>query len=208
MKALDIVNHKYGRLTVIRRLGSKKRLVYWECKCICGNTIEVSTGNLRSGNTTSCGCKRKDTIKEVCTTHGMVKSNEYQIWAGMKARCSYKKHTVYKRYGGAGIRVCKRWNESFENFYADMGPRPSLKHSIDRIDSTGMYEPGNCRWATPTEQIRNRSNTRHLVYIGVRMTLAEFAECHRLDYDKVKYRLNLGKTPEEIINELGKTKYL
>lgn len=92
--------------------------------------------------------------------HGLRSKPEYEVWAGMKARCNNPTHVGYKRYGGKGISVCKRWSDSFLSFYTDVGPRPSKTHQIDRIDSLGNYEPGNCRWATVEENNQNRNTTK------------------------------------------------
>lgn len=98
------------------------------------------------------------------TTHGAARSYrqtlEYRSWIGMKERCSNPKNKCYASYGGRGIRVCDRWISDFSQFLADMGPKPSPKHSIDRIDNDGHYEPANCRWATTTQQVRNSRRTR------------------------------------------------
>jgi len=102
-------------------------------------------------------------------------AGERRIWHNMKARCERADHDSFPLYGGRGIAVCARW-QSFEAFLADMGPRPSSSHSIDRIDNDRGYEPGNCRWATPTEQGRNRRDNRLVTYSGREMTIAEAAE--------------------------------
>ena len=92
--------------------------------------------------------------------HGMTKSPEYEIWAGMKKRCYTKTNASYYRYGGRGITVCDKWKNSFLAFYKDMGKRPTDKHQIDREKNDGNYDPDNCRWITAKENVQNRSSTK------------------------------------------------
>ena len=129
---------------------------WWNCKCVCGKLIEVRGDRLTRGNTKSCGCVgRQNQIKAV-THHGMRTSAEYVAWTAMKARCQNLQNVNWENYGGRGIKVCERWLESFENFFADMGKRPSPAHSLDRKNNDGNYEPDNCRWATKKEQRLNQ----------------------------------------------------
>jgi hypothetical protein len=151
---LDLTGEKYGRLTPLKLLGRKNHHTFWLCRCECGKEITAAANSLRTGNTKSCGCFQRDKAAKISFKHGMCDSSEYGIWASMKRRCLNKKDEHYPSYGGRGIYICDRWLK-FENFYADMGPRPKGR-SIDRINNDGNYEPGNCRWATALEQVMNR----------------------------------------------------
>ncbi len=118
----------------------------------------------------------------------------------MRFRCSSPKATGYHRYGGRGIKVCDRWNNSFAAFYSDMGDPPSVRHTLDRYpNKDGNYEPGNCRWATQTQQARNMSRNRIVSVNGQKMTLVEAVQSKGLKYNTVLYRILRGKTPEEAL---------
>lgn len=155
-KALDLVGHKYNRLTVVSPAAKQGKIYYWNCLCDCGKTTIVCTSNVRHGQVKSCGCLNKELHDARNITHGKTNTPEYIIWSAMKQRCLYEKGHKWVNYGGRGITICERWL-CFSNFYEDMGPRPSNKHSLDRINNDGNYEPSNCRWATNTEQCNNRA---------------------------------------------------
>jgi hypothetical protein len=158
----------FGRLTCICRVDPPESVVnsgnkYYLCQCSCGNEVVVPLSDLLSGHTKSCGCLHSELSAERNrlrnTTHGMGDTREYKSWAAMVARCTNEKHRSYGNYGGRGIKVCDRWRNSFENFYADMGDRPPGM-SLDRIDNDGDYTPDNCRLATTKEQNRNKRSNR------------------------------------------------
>lgn len=155
MKAKDFIGRKVGLLSVIAFTGSREHngvmRRFWLCRCDCGNEREYYSSCLTSGNLSSCGCIPKGPPLK----HGRSKSPEYRVWIGMRNRCHDKKNSRYADYGGRGIGVCARW-ASFENFFEDMGERPTDDHSIDRVDNNGNYEPGNCRWATRSVQQHNK----------------------------------------------------
>lgn len=162
-KAHYLGGKRFGRLIALRSLVIKKKksILHWECICDCGGSAIVSTDNLRRGNTTSCGCYKKEKTSERLLKHGDNRSNnkktpEYRAWYSMKTRCYNSNIKRYADYGGRGIRVCERWLSSYENFLEDMGRKPSSQHSLDRIDNNLNYEPSNCRWATHSEQNNNK----------------------------------------------------
>lgn len=126
----------------------------WLCVCDCGNKTRVSTGDLNKGNSTSCGCLRRERTSEVSLTHGMSKSSTYGTWREMLQRCNNPNNQDFQHYGGRGIEVCGRWKK-FENFLEDMGIRPEGL-SLDRRNNNGNYELSNCRWATIEMQVQNR----------------------------------------------------
>ena len=160
MLLLDLTGRKFGRLSVIARAGISNGEATWRCSCECGNTAVVRGYYLRNKVTQSCGCLHSEVSSKVYQnlrkTHGMTGTLEHTSWDQMRQRCMNPKHHAWKDYGGRGITVCSEWMNSFESFFRDMGRRPSVKYSLDRIDNDGNYEPGNCRWADWATQNRNR----------------------------------------------------
>lgn len=155
----DIVGQTFGRLTVVRLVDHATRRS-WLCRCSCGLEVVASDSSLRTGHKKSCGCLKTENVRSMHLKHGCARggkrSAEYRIWIGMIVRCENPRATNYPRYGGRGVAVCARWRDDFGAFLADVGPRPSGLHSLDRIDPTGNYEPANVRWADAATQSRNR----------------------------------------------------
>ena len=159
-------------------------------QCACGNTFEFAVQRVTGGYKKSCGCLKGGQFNK---THGLSYDRAYRIWGSMKARCNRKSHVAYKNYGGRGIRICSAWERSFDNFIDDMGMPPTDKHTIDRIDSNGNYEPSNCRWTTMKVQQRNRRNTLYVLYSGCKMRLTEYAENNNMTYSAAYMRLIRNK---------------
>ena len=194
-----VANQRFGRLVTLT-CSTKKRLgrsrIYWQCQCDCGNIILSRQDTLLNGGSQSCGCLRSELTSSRMRRHTkeLKESAAYGHWCAMRSRCYSKSAGNYYLYGAKGIIVCGRWRNSFENFVADMGQPPSKKHSLDRFpDKFGNYEPFNCRWATQTEQIRNRSNTVMATIAGVTKPAKEWHELHPIiPYDTFRYRVQHG----------------
>lgn|SRR5215469_6671225 len=147
----DLTNRRFGYLSVAWPVGQKKdRRLYWLCFCRCGKTRIIAGSTLASGNTRSCGCLHRETIR----THAGSHRPEYRIWEAIIQRCTNRKCKSWKNYGGRGITICEHWRD-FANFFHDVGPRPDPKLTIDRINNDGNYEPGNVRWTDRRTQSLN-----------------------------------------------------
>ena len=181
---LDITGRRFTRLYVVGLYEVRNKRAYWNCLCDCGNTLISRSDALKEGHTKSCGCWNTDRIR----THGRSTTPEFKTWQSILQRCENSKDANYPNYGGRGICVCERW-QKFQNFFIDMGPRPSNQHSIDRKDNDGNYEPDNCRWATRFEQMNNRSITLHLTFLNQTKPLGEWARQYGLKSNIVWNRI-------------------
>jgi len=188
-----LTGQSFGHLTVVEDLpGYKVR-----CRCACGSETVTSKGHVQSGHTRSCGCHKKAVIAAGANTrHGCKKSKEtsteYRIWINIKSRCYNPNVPAYAHYGGRGILMCSEWKDSFLNFLTDMGHRPSEKYTMERRDNNLGYSPDNCTWATSTEQVRNRRNTKRVDFKGESRIFAELCEQYNMPYTVVRDRISDG----------------
>jgi hypothetical protein len=193
------IGKTFGRVTVRRIVATTENgttKIRLDCACLCGKIWEPLADNVIRGATRSCGCVRSERCASgvLQRTHDISKTPEYQAWASMKKRCENPKHRCYQYYGGRGIKIAKRWlgKNGFINFFLDMGQRPSLNHSLDRINNNGNYKPSNCRWATRIEQVRNRRNSKRVTINGFSGTLIEAAEWGGVPFELLRHRYRRG----------------
>lgn len=201
MRVYSLFEKTFVRWTVVARAentpGGQSR---WLCRCLCGREKVVTGSVLTRGKSTSCGCLKREANIARSTKHGHATdgiSPTYHSWSGMINRCTHPTHKNYNRYGGRGISVCERWM-TFSNFLADMGEKPAGT-SIERERNSGNYEPGNCVWASPTTQARNRTSNRLLTFAEQTKTIAGWAEELALPYSTLEYRLRAGWSDQEAI---------
>ena len=178
---IDVSGKRFGRLTVIKQVSqkNKRRGAFFLCHCDCGKEKIIYGYSLRKNITRSCGCLHKEVAANINIKHGMnrrgMATPEYKSWFHMRQRCKNPNHKGFKNYGGKGISVCNRW-DNFSNFLSDMGTKPTPKHTIDRVDNNGNYEPKNCKWSTNKEQNNNYSRNRIITFNGHSKNLSQWAE--------------------------------
>lgn len=199
---IDLTNKVSGDWLILSHIPNTP---YWMCRCqACGTQKRVHGGNLRSGGSLGCGCKKAERIAANMTTHGHasggVTSLTYHTWRNMLMRCYAPSHKAYAYYGGAGVTVHPAWRDSFAQFVLDVGERPSRKHTLDRYPGrTGNYVPGNVRWATSSQQNNNRNNN-HILEIGGRsLTIAEWSADTGVAWHTIAQRLKRGWSPKRAI---------
>lgn len=201
-KILDISGRKFNSITVINIKEVKSKRVYWYCMCACGTMFFALGSSIKSGHTKSCGCHNKKVRSDAWKTHGcsmQVNSSKehkstYTSWQGIKSRCNNPKSTGFYLYGAKGIKMCERWINSFDAFLEDMGVKPTMQHSIDRFpDKNGNYEPSNCRWATPLQQMHNVNYNSWYEFNNERKILTEWARVLKTQNSSIIFHLNKGR---------------
>jgi hypothetical protein len=203
-KPINLEGLKYGRLTAISVVGSHRKGRVWRCKCDCGGVVDVVSGRLRSGWTKSCGCMKLEHGHRLAKSrikHGFShKISEYNIWSGMKARCYNRRSAGWKRYGGRGIGVAEQWRDSFDQFLADVGRRPSVEYSLDRIDVDGDYGPDNCRWALQSIQQNNRRDNLRIEAFGEILTPSQWQAKTGIKASAIRNRLDMGWSSDDAVS--------
>jgi hypothetical protein len=186
---MDITGMVFGRLTVTEVLKVPHKRTRCICQCSCGNTINVVRESVVSGNTKSCGCFKLESETSNSKTHGMSETAEFRAWWAMWRRTTDKSHKNYDLYKD---RTPPEIWRDFQVFFAELGSRPSPKHSLDRINNDLPYGPGNCRWSTQKEQVNNTSTNKMLTYQGETKTAAQWAESLGIPKQTLYSRLYRG----------------
>jgi hypothetical protein len=200
--AINLQGKRFGRLLVEKRAPTKGHGARWYVVCDCGVRKSVQSSCLRLGYTRSCGCLNLEVARsnKHGLKHGHYRSAEYRAWRILRARCNNPKDKDYRRYGGRGIYVDPSW-DSFPAFLASVGPRPSPEHSIERVKNDGPYAPGNCRWATRSEQQRNKRSNRLLTLRGETKPIVAWAEQLKMGWQTLMNRVNAGWSEDRLLSE-------
>lgn len=190
----DLSMQRFGKLQVMEYMYSKDGHTYWLCKCDCGNEVIRRSDHLITGRSKSCGCLRKEMLRQRKTTHGKTHTRLYNIWSGMKRRCINSNDKRYEDYGGRGITVCDEWKDDFQAFHDWAMENGYEEHlTIDRINNDGNYEPSNCRWATYQQQNKNYSRNRLITFEGRTQTVEQWAKEKDIAYSALYQRLFIYK---------------
>ena len=199
-RKIDLTGRRYAHLTVISQHGHIGDKISWLCRCDCGNEKVVSGSNLKTGNTTSCGCYHAEVAKDYHTTHGMSKTKLYTIWSSMRYRCENPKCQRYSSYGGKGVSVCAEWKR-FNGFYSwAISARYEDGLSIERIDVDGNYEPSNCKWIPLIDQSQNKTTSRFVSYKSKKLTISQLANLTGMPYQRLYQRINkLGWSTDDAV---------
>lgn len=196
LKAKDITGLRSGRLIALGPIKHERgRHVFWLCQCECGNTAEVDSSHLRSGHTTSCGCRGREKTILRNTTHGMKDDPLYETWSSMIKRCYNQNSKNYHNYGGRGIAVCDEWRHDFKAFYDHVSRLPHWGeegYSLDRADNSLGYFPGNVRWAVPLVQARNSRHALPIEFRGKSQCLTAWADELGISSKTLRSRLFRG----------------
>lgn len=196
----DLAGERSGRLVVLGYVGNNPhQQTLWLCRCDCGSYVTLSTVSLNPNRPTlSCGCLANELTSNRKKVHGFTKSNpEYRAWCAMRTRCNNPNTSQYRDYGGRGIKVCDRWSD-FLVFLADMGPKPTPDHSLDRIDVNGDYCPENCRWATRLQQNNNARSNWNITFQGETMTISQWSKRVGINEGTLYNRIAIRHLPAEI----------
>ncbi len=187
----DITGQTFNRLTVLGYSHRRNAVTYWVCECTCGGRVITRGSSLRNGHTKSCGCLNTETRRAQVYKHGMVGHPLYSIWTTMRSRCLCKTDKGFHNYGARGIKICPEWDD-FAQFVKDMGERPSVEYTLDRIDNDGDYTPENCHWGTEEEQNNNKRTNVFITYQGKRQTLVQWSRELKISYAALQYRRRQG----------------
>ena len=197
MSTTDLTGSEIGHWRVMSRAPNRYRgQPYWLCQCVCGKQREVNGQRLTDGNTKSCGCRRRPSQ----LTHGRAKTREHRTWCAIIYRCGNPACPTYKYYGARGISVCAEWRNSFERFYADMGPCPA-NHSLERKNNSKGYEPENCCWATRKQQARNTRRNAVLTWNGESLPIVAWADRTGISQKTIGTRIRDGWTVGDALSK-------